>query len=580
MQNILMHISDNILKDIEKELNRWQSEHNDQRLWAGDASLWTNTSEADWLGWLTVSIRELNDIPRIEALKNDLKNADITDVVVLGMGGSSLCPAMLAHTFGKLNNDPRLHVLDSTDPAQIRHLEESLDLKKTIFIVSSKSGTTLEPNIFKDYFYDRLQIVLETKEVGDRFLAITDPGTPLSLLAKNEKFRTLFEGVPSIGGRYSALSNFGMVPAGLMGIDIKSFLGIAEKMVETCAAAVLAKDNPGVVLGTILAIAAKHGKDKVTFIVSPKLEALGAWLEQLLAESTGKFGKGLIPIDLEPLGKPDSYSLDRLFIYIRLEDAPDAIQDSALAALKKTDQMVVQLNVLNKEQLGGEFFRWEMATAVAGSIMGINPFDQPDVEGSKKLAAQLIADYEKTGKITKPTVLFEGNGLKLLTDNTNCQEILSLMDNEPNLETILRAHFSRVKSGNYVNISAFIEMSKQHIEILQQCRTLIRDNKKVATCLGFGPRFLHSTGQDYKGGPNTGVFLQITADHIEDLAIPGRPFTFGLVIDAQAEADFEVLVSRKRRVLRAHLGSNVILGLQQLYTILQQIFKSNGNHHG
>jgi transaldolase/glucose-6-phosphate isomerase len=549
---------------ITSELKNWQKENKVERLWAGDASLWTNNDEDKWMGWLNVPELELKEIPRIEALAKEIKEAGFKHIVLLGMGGSSLSSAMMAKTFGVIANNPRLHVLDSTDPLQIRHLEDKLDLNKTIFIVASKSGSTLEPNIFKEYFYARLQAVLGKSDVGDRFIAITDPGTALETIAKADHFKAIFYGVPSIGGRYSALSNFGMVPSGLMGIDIKDFLRCADEMVQACLPNVLPKDNPGVLLGVILGICAKQGKDKITLIASPSIQDLGAWLEQLLAESTGKHGKGLIPVDQEALGSPDVYAHDRVFVYIRLEDASDVEQDHAVAAIERAGYVVVRLHLSNKKYLGAELFRWEIATAVAGSIIGIDAFNQPDVEASKIRALQLTAEYEQTRKIPQPNLIFTGDGLQLFTDEINAREITELMVGTPSIEVYLRAHLNRVKQGDYVDLSAFIEMSDEHSALLQQSRILIRDAKKVATCLGFGPRFLHSTGQDYKGGPNTGVFLQITADHNDDIQIPDHQYTFGLVIAAQAQADFEVLVKNSRRVLQIHLGKDVRIGLQQL----------------
>jgi len=554
---------------IAKELDAWQHENKIQRLWDHDATLWTNTDENKWMGWLNV-ISEKSEVSRIESLTNEIKTAGITDIVLLGMGGSSLCPAMMADTFGKIQDYPQLHILDSTDPLQIRHLEKSINLKKTFFIVSSKSGSTLEPNIYKEYFYTRLQKILNKEEVGDRFIAITDPGTTLETIAIKDNFKAIFHGVPAIGGRYSALSNFGMVPSGLMGVNIQEFLRLAETMQQPCSSVVLVKNNPGAVLGVILGVCAKQGKDKVTLITSPGIHSLGAWLEQLLAESTGKNGKGLIPVDQEPLGDPSVYGTDRVFIYIRLQSAVDTDQDRSVRELELAGCMVVRLSLPDKMHLGAELFRWEIATAVVGSILGINPFNQPDVEESKVLSLQLTSQYEKTGSITTPNPFFSEEGIMLFTDKNNEENISKLLVGDPNLEGYLQAHLSQVKQGDYVNLSAFIEMSDEHTALLQQIRILIRNNKKVATCLGFGPRFLHSTGQAYKGGPNTGVFLQITADHREDIQVPGHNYTFGLVIAAQAQADFTVLAQRSRRVLRIHLGKDVSHGLKQLRELIHR----------
>lgn len=559
------------IKEITAEINLWQIENKVPRLWAGDATLWTNSDESKWMGWLDIAA-ENNEILRIDALAKEIKAAGFSDIVLLGMGGSSLFPDMMATTFGKIADYPRLHILDSTDPMQIRHLEERIDLRKTFFIVSSKSGNTLEPNIFKDYFYKRLQTISNKNDVGDRFIAITDHGTTLETIAKNDHFKTIFYGVSSIGGRYSDLSNFGMVPAGLMGIDIKEFLRLAERMRQACSPHVLAKDNPGVVLGVILGICAKHGKNKVTLIVSPEIHSLGAWLEQLLAESTGKNNKGLIPVDHEPLGIPSEYSDDRAFFYIRLDSAPDDHQDRAVDALEQAGFVVVRLKLQDKMHLGAELFRWEIATDVAGSIIGIDPFNQPDVEESKILTQQLTDQYEKTGYLPQPSPFFSADGISLFADKTNEEEIIKHLTSDPSIAGYLQAHLSRINKDNYVNFSAFIEMSEEHADLLQECRVLIRNHKKAATCLGFGPRFLHSTGQAYKGGPNTGVFLQITADHQEDIKVPDHRYTFGVVIAAQAQGDFTVLTKRDRRVLRIHLGNNVQKGLQQLHKAIQHTF--------
>jgi transaldolase/glucose-6-phosphate isomerase len=548
---------------IVAELKAWQKEKKVSRLWAHDATLWTNSDESKWMGWLNVAA-EKSEIPCIEALANELKGAGFLDIVLLGMGGSSLCPAMMATTFGKIADYPRLHILDSTDPLQIRHLEESIDLKKTFFIVSSKSGSTLEPNIFKEYFYTRLQTVLNKKEVGDHFLAITDAGTSLETIAKEDHFKAIFHGVASIGGRYSDLSNFGIVPSGLMGVDIKEFLRHVKTMQQACSPSVLVENNPGVVLGVVLGVCAMQGKDKVTLIASPGIHTLGAWLEQLLAESTGKNGKGLIPVDQEPLGELAVYSNDRVFVYIRLESAPDAEQDHAVEKFEQAGFVVVRLTLSDKMHLGAELFRWEIATDVAGSILGINPFNQPDVEESKILTSQLTTEYEKTGKLTQPTPIFAAEDMTLFADEKNAQQMMKQLNGTPSIAGYIRAILSETKPGDYVDLSAFIEMSDENTALLQESRVLIRDNKKIATCLGFGPRFLHSTGQDYKGGPNTGIFLQITADHSEDIHVPTHKYTFGLVITAQAQADFTVLSQRLRRVLRIHLGKDVKSGLQRL----------------
>ncbi len=560
----------NLGEAINTEIAHWEQENKIKRLWQGDASLWTNQDESDWLGWLDVPA-EQQEIPRIHALTKEIAQGNTSDIVLLGMGGSSLCPAMMAETFGDREGFPALHILDSTDPVQILHLEEKINLKSTIFIVASKSGSTLEPNIFKAYFYARLQKALNRSDVGDRFIAITDPHTSLEKIAKQEQFKEIFNGVPSIGGRYSALTNFGMVPSGLVGINVVEFLEHALKMRKQCLPDIALTENPGALLGIILGICAKHGKDKMTFIISPGIRSLGDWLEQLLAESTGKNGTGMIPVANEPLGAPSVYGQDRTFIYIRLNEAPDPDQDAAVTRLEKLGFAVVRLYLPDKMHLGAELFRWEIATAVAGSILGINPFNQPDVEESKKLTLKLANQYEKTGRLSAMEPFYSKDNVSLFTDEKNQKEISELLTGDPSLENYLQAHINRIKTGDYFDLSAFIEMSLAHIELLQRSRVAVRNQKKAATCLGFGPRFLHSTGQAYKGGPNTGVFLQITAHEVPDLKVPDHHYTFGVIIKAQAEADFMVLAKRSRRVLRIHFEKDLASGLKKLATCLKNL---------
>lgn len=549
---------------ILKEIVNWQINKKTNSLWDMNSSLWTNTDENHWMGWLHIADLEKKQIPQINALASQLQGEGIKHVVVLGMGGSSLCPAMLANTFPFLKGYPQLHALDSTAPSQIKHFEAQLDLSKTVFIVSSKSGTTLEPNIFEQYFYDRMQHVLNRDDVGDRFIVITDPGSKLSALAKEKNFRAIYYGFPSIGGRYSALSNFGMVPGGLMGVCLSDFLQHAETMMQACCHHDV-EDNPGVMLGIILGVCANQGKNKVTLIASPEILALGAWLEQLLAESTGKVGKGLIPVDNEPIASPSCYGKDRVFAYIRLETAADTAQDKAVDALEKAGHVVVRLHLADKSRLAEQLFQWEIATAVAGSVIGINAFNQPDVESAKLRALQLAAQFDKNGTIPQATPLCSDSGLTVFAPTEH------LLAKSNTVINCLHSLLSEIQVGDYVDLAAFIEMSDEHQSILQDIRVLIRDNKKVATCLGFGPRFLHSTGQAYKGGPNTGVFIQLTSDHDDDLAVPDHHYTFGFVINAQAIADYEELVKRGRRLVRVHLGKDVNKGLNQLKRIIHDI---------
>ncbi len=564
-------LPEELTKSVQVSLQDWQTQGKIRRLWAQDASLWTGTDENNWLGWLGITEDQLAHIKHLRELAQEVRDLEFSHILLLGMGGSSLCPEVMKLTFGRIPGYPTLLVLDSTDPAQIKAIEAKINLTKTLFIVSSKSGGTLEPNIFKQYFFDRLQQILGAESAANRFIAITDPGSKLQQIAEGDGFRHIFFGVPSIGGRYSALSNFGIVPATLMGVDIARFLNSTEEMVHSCAPSVPALENPGVVLGTILGVLANQGRDKVTLITSPGIADLGAWLEQLLAESTGKDGKGLIPIDQEPLGTPEVYGSDRLFVYIRLEEAPDLTQDAAVDALEQAGYPVVRIKIAEPYQLGQEFFRWEIATATAGSIIGINAFNQPDVEASKVVTRQLTAEYEKTGSLPSEIPILVEAGIQLFTDQKNAEELKKLAGNDQSLKSYLRAHLNRVQTGDYFALLAYIERNDLHQVPLQAIRQTVRDAKRVATCLGFGPRFLHSTGQAYKGGPNSGVFLQITCDDAINLPVPGQKYSFSIVKAAQARGDFQVLADRNRRALRVHLGTDVQAGLAALQSMIQEI---------
>lgn len=552
-------------KAVAASLEIWRHDGNVRRLWARDAGLWTGSDEAKWLGWLNIAEEQRKRIGSLVNLAEDIRRQDFSHIVLLGMGGSSLGPEVLAETFGR-RDGPTLLVLDSTNPAQIRTTESKIDPARALFIVSSKSGSTLEPNILKQYFFECVTRATGADQAGSRFIAITDPGSKLQTIAERDRFRHVAFGIPSIGGRYSVLSDFGLVPAAAMGLDIGKLLGATELMVRSCAANVPAAHNPGVVLGTVLGVLGKAGRDKVTIIASPGIADFGAWLEQLLAESTGKQGKGLIPVDTEPLGPPDVYGEDRLFVYVRLPSEANPEQDDAVIALERAGHPVVRIAVTDRYNIGQEFFRWEFATAVAGSILGINPFDQPDVEASKVKTRGLTTAYEKTGELPSETPLLEESGLTLFSEENNGKAF----GKAGTLVEVLGAHFGRVQAGDYCALLAYVERNEHHREALQDIRILIRDRKRVATCLGFGPRFLHSTGQAYKGGPNTGVFLQITCDDTTDLQVPGQKYTFGIVKAAEARGDFEVLAERKRRVLRIHLGSHVAAGLTTLKEAIHQ----------
>jgi transaldolase / glucose-6-phosphate isomerase len=545
---------------IEKEMEAWRKEGRIRKLWAGDKSLWTSADEDKWMGWLSVVEHEQADLGALQAFAKEVKQRGFTDVALLGMGGSSLGPEVLAETFGQQSGWPRFHMLDSTDPAQIKTLEKSVDLAKTLVIVSSKSGGTLEPNIFMAYFLDRIGAVVGKEKVGAHFVAVTDPGSSLEKQAKDLHFAHIFHGLPSIGGRYSVLSKFGMVPAAAMGIDVKRLLETTAPMERACSADVPPAENPGVQLGVAMGVAAaKFGRDKVTIVASPAIGDLGAWLEQLMAESTGKHGHGLIPLTDEPLAAPDRYGKDRFFAYLELDGKADAAQRKAVDALEQAGHPVARIHVKDIWSIGQEFFRWEIATAVAGAVIGINPFDQPDVEASKVKTRALTDAYEKSKTLPTETPVFRENGVALYADPRNADEL----GRHNTLSGYLKSHFGRIHAGDYAVMLAYIERDAATTKALTAMRARIRDSTHAATCVGFGPRFQHSTGQAYKGGPNSGVFLQITCDDPIDLDVPGHSYSFSIVKAAQARGDLDVLVERGRRTLRVHL-KDVTSGLAEL----------------
>ena len=570
MSRLKMSLPESLATTVKATIADWQSHGNMQRLWQRDATLWTGTDEDKWLGWLDIVDEQLAQHDQLQKVAKEVQNRGFQHVALLGMGGSSLCPEVLRITFGRITHFPTLHVLDSTDPSQVKAFEHQLDIPKTLFIVSSKSGSTLEPNIFKQYFFERTKQAVGAVKVGSHFMAITDPGSKMQQVAEADRFLHVFFGRPSIGGRYSALSNFGMVPAAVMGLDTKKFLTRAAEMVRACGAGVAVDENPGAALGIILGTAANAGRDKVTIIASPGIFDLGAWLEQLLAESTGKVGKGIIPVDRETLTTPDIYGSDRVFVYVRLESGPDADQDAKVAAIEKAGHPVVRITMADTYDLGGEFFRWEIATAVAGAIIGINAFNQPDVEASKIATRELTSAYEKTGSLPPEKPIVEDSGVKLFTDEKNAAALAQAVGSDKSLAGYLKAHLARIKAGNYFAVLGYIQMNAENEQSLQALRHPVRDKKRVPTCLGFGPRFLHSTGQAYKGGPNSGVFLQITCGDSVELPVPGQKYTFGVVKAAQARGDFQVLAERGRRALRVHLGTNLKAGLASLQAAIQK----------
>ncbi|WP_454688854.1 bifunctional transaldolase/phosoglucose isomerase [Achromobacter aloeverae] len=556
LNGVAYHLPEALEDAAGKALERARAEGWSRRLWQGDASMWTGGPEGKWVGWLAAGEGRQADPAAIAELARAVQADGYTHAVLLGMGGSSLGPEVLAQTLGTAGKGLKLHALDSTNPDEIGAVEQSVDLARTLFIVASKSGSTLEPEILNAYFHAATVKAVGEDQAGRHFVAVTDPGSKLEAAAKAAGYRAIFHGDPQIGGRYSVLSVFGLVPLGVLGHDVAAFMRETQPMVRACGPSAPPAANPGVRLGAILGAAAVSGRDKLTVFASPALASVGSWLEQLVAESTGKHGKGIVPVDLEPIGKPGDYGQDRVFVYLYRE-GDDRRLDAPVQALADAGHPVVRITLPRAGAIGQEFFRWEVATAVAGAVIGIDPFDQPDVEASKVKTRALTDAYEKTGKLAPETALLTDGDLTLYGD--------AALRADGTLEGALGAHLARLRAGDYAAVLAYIARNPAHERALTALRTLIRDQRRVATVGGFGPRFLHSTGQAYKGGPNSGVFLQITADPAHDLPIPGRKISFGTVQAAQAIGDLQVLAERGRRYLRVHIaGGRVEAGLARL----------------
>ncbi len=548
---------------VRLKFDKWKKQDKIGRIWNKDASVWTDDDENKWLGWLDIVEDEIKNIEAYQAFAEDIKNTGFSDIVLCGMGGSSLCPEVLAETFGIGN----FHVLDSTVPAYIKSIENKIDVAKTLFIVSSKSGSTLETNIFKQYFYKLTCNAVGEDKAGENFVAVTDPDSKLEKIAKRDGFRKVFYGEPTVGGRFSALSAFGITPAAAMQLDVKEYLDNAMEMVHACKSHV-PSENPGVFLGTILGVCHNLGRDKLTIFTSPEIYDLGAWLEQLVAESTGKEGVSIIPVDREKVQDAENYGNDRVFVYLKLKDNFDEEQANKIIEIEKSGLPLIKIELNEKSDLGQEFFRWEFATAVAGSIMNINPFNQPDVESAKVEARKITEKYEETGELPREDAFYEENGIKLFTNQGNLNELNEIVGEDKSLANYLKAHLSRIKENDYFALLAYIEMNASNEEDLQDIRHKILSKYNVATCLGFGPRFLHSTGQAYKGGANNGVFLQITSDDSVDFDVPEQKYTFGVVKTAQARGDFQVLLERQRRALRLHLGESSSESIQKISELI------------
>ncbi|MCH8268086.1 MAG: hypothetical protein IH846_11250 [Acidobacteria bacterium] len=547
---------------VEAIWQRWQAEKFASRLWEKDYTLWSAEplpELADRLGWLTLPETMRGQLDDMAALAESAKAEGISHVVLLGMGGSSLAPEVFQRTFGNAPGYPELRVLDSTHPEAVRAVEAAVDLPRTLFLVSSKSGTTTETLSFFHYFWQRLSQTgsgEKTGAPGSHFVAITDPGTPLEKLASERGFRRVFSAPEDVGGRYSALTVFGLVPAALIGVDVRRLLERAGQMARACSSPSVHEhsglaENPGLALGAVLGEAARSGQDKLTLLASSSLDALPQWIEQLIAESTGKDGKGIIPVVGEPLGAPETYGTDRLFVRLCIRGEENAALESRTAALEAAGHPVVRINLSEKEDLGQEFFRWEVAVAAAGAVLGIHPFNQPDVQLAKKLAREAMA--AKSGRA-------KGMGDERVRE-------LSVERSEE-LKGMLGSWLQEAQAGDYLAIHAYMAPAMGTAAALQNLRAKLRDRLHLATTVGFGPRFLHSTGQLHKGGPKTGLFLQLVDEPATDLPVPEMTYSFGALIRAQAMGDFQALRQRGRRVLQVNMGNDVPAGLRGLLAAL------------
>ncbi|MFO0879895.1 MAG: bifunctional transaldolase/phosoglucose isomerase [Gemmataceae bacterium] len=549
---------------VTRTLETWRVEGKVRRLWNGDASLWTGTDEGTWLGWLHAPESQLDQQTAHAALAESLRQAGYRHVVVLGMGGSALSPEVFARLFGPAPGCPDMVVLDSIAPAEVLAVASAIEPARTLFIVSSKSGGTVETNALFQFFFERVRRAVGFEKAGGHFLAITDPKTRLHVRAKAERFRHIAFSWPATSGRFASLSNLGMLPASLLGVQTSPLLETTLQMVHSCASCVPPELNPGVRLGVTLGSLARAGRDKLTLILDPVLASFGPWLEQLVSESTGKAGQGIVVIDGEKPGAPGVYGSDRVFVSISLLQSQPPEYRASLDALEKAGHPVIRITMHDKLDLGQEMFRWQMATAVAGAVLGINPFNMPDVEASKVAARARADTWESSGGLPSEQHLAQEGGLSLFADPHNAEALLAASAGSRTVEALLRAHLARLQPGDYLALNAFLPATPQTRAPLTDLRQAIRDRRQVATMLGFSPRLLHSTGQLHKGGPASGLFLQLTADESEDVPIPGQKYTLGALHLAQALGDFDVLAQRGRRLLRIHLGADLAAGLAAL----------------
>jgi len=550
---------------VEARLRAFDAERTGPRIWQKDGTVWIPDAEraaktpdlANRLDWLGLPEEMQKEIEGLNAFAEQIRKDDFRHVVLLGMGGSSLAAEVFMSLFGNRPGHPPLIVCDSTDPEAVRRIAASVNPAKTFFLVSSKSGGTLETLSFFRYFFDRAGAV--KADPGSNFVAITDPGSDLEAIAAEKGFRRVFSSPPGVGGRYSAFTFFGLVPAALIGVDLSVLLGSARAMARACGPDVPAADNPGLALGAALGELALFGRDKVTFVPSLVAARFGVWVEQLLAESTGKEGRGILPVAGEPPGDPGEYGPDRVFVHLRLKDGATAEEDRFAAALEAAGHPLVRIDLESLGDLGGEFFRWEFATAAAGAVLGINPFDQPDVEAAKRKARKLMAAFERTGRLPEDGPCLEERGISLFEETAVGGDLPSRLE----------AFLAKVRPGDYIALLVYASPTEETDRSIEALRLALRRRFKTAVTAGYGPRYLHSTGQLHKGDGNRGIFVQFTREPEEDLAVPEAPYSFGVLLAAQAQGDFQALLERGRRVIRLHVKGRIDKGIEAVRKIIE-----------
>ncbi|MBI5960942.1 MAG: bifunctional transaldolase/phosoglucose isomerase, partial [Chloroflexi bacterium] len=558
--------------DLRDTLSQLEKDRVIRRIWDKDPSVWKEESAhqqviSTRLGWLDVANEEEAFFAPLYTIQQEVKAHKYSHALLLGMGGSSLAAEVMRQSFGVVSGFPELLVLDTTDPQAITLAAETIDLENTLFIVSTKSGTTIETISLYKYFYSLVE-AKRGKAAGAQFCAITDAGSLLEKIAHEKNFKYLFLNPEDIGGRYSVLSYFGLVPAAIMGLDLDRLLASARRMVLACAKNVPVMGNPAAWLGAIMGYLTQQGRDKVCLVASPQIDSFGLWAEQLVAESTGKEGRGTVPVASEIPNDPRDFDDDRVFVYLRL-DGPPSYLDGLIKDMKLAGHPVLTLRLADAYDLGGEFFRWELATAIAGHLLKINPFDQPNVQESKANSKRLLEYIKEHGQLPDETPVLEEGGLKLYADKKTAETLRRIGEERGfdygDLINLMLAHMSMARSGDYLALMAYLAPTERHNHLLEAIRHELRHATTRAVTLGYGPRFLHSTGQLHKGGANNGVFIQITVDNYEQVPVPGDPYDFMLLKRAQAQGDLEALQAKKRRVIRFHLPEgSVSVGLERL----------------